>query len=82
MPSGNPSGFQDARVSPLVAFPALADAPTAGGYPGWPTTSATKPILVDDLAEAINTGALRVGSALLANECSSFILTENGSAKA
>jgi len=49
---------------------------------GWPTNSATRPILVDDLAEAINTGSLQINSALLVNECFTFILTDRGSAEA
>jgi len=49
---------------------------------GWPTTSATKPILVDDLVEAITTEALLVRSAMLVNECFTFVSNQTGSAEA
>ncbi len=49
---------------------------------GWPTNSATRPILVDDLTEAINMGSLHVNSALLISECLTFILTGTGRAEA
>jgi hypothetical protein len=49
---------------------------------GWPTTSATKPILVDDLVEAVNTGALTVHSSELVSECFTFVRDERGNAGA
>jgi len=49
---------------------------------GWPTNSATKPILTDDLAEAINTGSLLVRNQLLVNEAMTFVLDDNGNAGA
>ena len=49
---------------------------------GWPTNSATKPILVDDLSEAINTRSLLVRSQLLVNEAMTFVLDDNGNAGA
>jgi len=60
---------------------------SGGGRPrivqlGWPTTSATKPILVDDLVEAITTDALLVRSAMLINECFTFISDDQGNARA
>jgi len=60
---------------------------SGGGRPrnvqlGWPTTSATKPILVDDLVEAVTTDALVVRSAMLINECFTFISDDQGNARA
>jgi len=49
---------------------------------GWPTTSATKPILVDDLVEAVTSDALLVRSAMLINECFTFISDDQGNARA
>jgi len=60
---------------------------SGGGRPrmvqlGWPTTAATKPILVDDLVEAITTDALLVRSNMLVNECYTFVSNATGSAEA
>jgi hypothetical protein len=49
---------------------------------GWPTDQATKPILVDDLAAAIASGALRMMSADLVDECFTFVTTDSGSQEA
>lgn len=49
---------------------------------GWPTNSSTKPILTDDLAEAVNTGSLLVRDQLLVNEAMTFVLDDNGNAGA
>jgi len=60
---------------------------SGGGRPrhiqlGWPTSSATRPILVDDLVEAITSDALVVRSAMLVNECFTFVSNATGSAQA
>jgi hypothetical protein len=47
--------------------------------PGWPTSQKTKPIMIDDLAEAIAGGHLLIHSAELVDECRSFVTMDNGS---
>jgi hypothetical protein len=72
------------RYSPLyhhVAYDARAGRAVASEL-GWPTNSATRPILVDDLAEAVTTGSLQVNSASLVDEMSTFIVTNSGRAEA
>jgi hypothetical protein len=46
---------------------------------GWPTTSATKPVLVDDLAGAIAEGNIIIRSRATIDECFTFITEKNGS---
>ena len=46
--------------------------------PGWPTNQKTKPIMIDDLAEAITGGQLLIHSAELLDECRSFVTTDSG----
>jgi hypothetical protein len=49
---------------------------------GWPTDQATKPIMVDDLAEAIAGGHLLIHSSGLVDECFTFITTDTGAQEA
>ena len=46
--------------------------------PGWPTNQKTKPIMIDDLAEAIAGGQLLIHSSELLDECRSFVTMDNG----
>jgi hypothetical protein len=50
--------------------------------PGWPTNQKTKPIMVDDLAEAIAGGQLLIHSSELLDECRSFVTTDSGATEA
>jgi hypothetical protein len=50
--------------------------------PGWPTDQKTKPIMVDDLAEAIAGGHLLIRSAGLVDECFTFVTTDAGAQQA
>lgn len=49
---------------------------------GWPTNAQTKPVMVDDLAEAIGEGHLLVHSEGLVDECLTFVTTDSGSREA
>ena len=49
---------------------------------GWPTDQKTKPIMVDDLAEAIAGGHFLLHSSGLVDECFSFVVTDTGSQEA
>jgi len=49
---------------------------------GWPTTASTKPIMVDGIVEAVNTGAMLVRSPGLVGECFTFIRNDTGNAEA
>ena len=48
----------------------------------WPTNAKTKPIMIDDLAEAIAEGHLLLHSRGLVDECLTFITTDSGSQEA
>ncbi|MCJ7750613.1 MAG: hypothetical protein MUQ65_05910, partial [Armatimonadetes bacterium] len=49
---------------------------------GYPTNAQTKPILIDDLAEALAEGFLLVHSTGLVDECLTFVTTDSGSQEA
>ena len=49
---------------------------------GWPTNARTKPIMIDDLAEAIAEGHLLIHSSGLVDECFTFVTTDTGSQEA
>jgi hypothetical protein len=49
---------------------------------GYPTNAQTKPIMIDDLAEAISEGYLRIHSVGLIDECLAFVTTDTGSREA
>ena len=49
---------------------------------GYPTNAKTKPIMTDDLAEAIAEGYLQIHSAGLVDECLTFVVTDSGSQEA
>jgi len=50
--------------------------------PGWPTNQKTKPIMIDDLTEAIAGGQLLIHSSELLDECRSFVTTDSGATEA
>ena len=49
---------------------------------GWPTTAATKPILIDDFVAAISSGGFLLHSSGLIDECLTFVTTDSGSQEA
>jgi hypothetical protein len=49
---------------------------------GWPTDQKTKPIMIDDLAEAIAGGHFLIHSSGLVDECFTFVVTDTGSQEA
>ncbi len=49
-----------------------------GQLPGWPTNAKTKPVMIDDLDEAIAEGHLRVHSAELVRECLTYVVDDAG----
>ncbi len=49
-----------------------------GQLPGWPTNAKTKPVMVDDLDEAISEGHLRIHSADLVRECLTYVVDDAG----
>jgi hypothetical protein len=49
---------------------------------GWPTNAQTKPVMIDDLAEAIAEGYPAMHSAGLVDECTTFITTDTGAREA
>jgi len=55
---------------------------SGGEVLGWPTNAQTKPVMIDDLAEAIAEGHLLIHSEGLADECLTFITTDSGSREA
>ncbi len=50
--------------------------------PGWPTDAKTKPVMVDDLDEAITEGHLRIHSTELVRECLTYVVTDTGATEA
>ena len=54
----------------------------SGERSGYPTNAQTKPILIDDLGEAIAEGYLLVHSEGLVDECLTFVTTDSGSQEA
>jgi hypothetical protein len=55
---------------------------SGGEVLGWPTNGQTKPVMIDDLAEAIAEGHLLMHSEGLIDECLTFITTDTGSREA
>jgi hypothetical protein len=55
---------------------------SGGEVLGWPTNAQTKPVMIDDLAEAVAEGHLRIRSEGLVDECLTFITTDTGSREA
>lgn len=49
---------------------------------GWPTDSKTKPIMVDEMAAAVVTGAFGIRSADLCDELLGMVVTDTGSVEA
>ena len=49
---------------------------------GWPTDQKTKPIMIDDLVEAIGGGHFLIHSSGLVDECFTFVVTDTGSQEA
>jgi hypothetical protein len=49
-----------------------------GHLPGWPTNAKTKPVMIDDLDEAIAEGHLRLHSAELVRECLTYVVDDAG----
>jgi hypothetical protein len=54
----------------------------SGDVLGWPTNAQTKPVMVDDLGEAIAEGHLAIRSEGLVDECLTFITTDTGAREA
>jgi len=55
---------------------------SGGEVLGWPTNAQTKPVMIDDLAEAVAEGHLPIHSEGLVDECLTFITTDSGSRQA
>jgi hypothetical protein len=55
---------------------------SGGEVLGWPTNAQSKPVMIDDLAEAVAEGHLLVHSEGLVDECLTFITTDSGSREA
>jgi len=55
---------------------------SSGEVLGWPTNAQTKPVMIDDLAEAVAEGHLLIRSEGLVDECLTFITTDSGSREA
>jgi hypothetical protein len=49
-----------------------------GHLPGWPTTAKTKPVMIDDLDEAIAEGYLHIRSPELVRECLTYVVDDTG----
>ncbi len=55
---------------------------SSGEVLGWPTTAQTKPVMIDDLAEAVAEGHVLIRSEGLVDECLTFVTTDSGSREA
>lgn len=49
---------------------------------GWPTNAKTKPVMIDNLEEAIRLGHMKICDAALVDECLTFQYNDRGSAEA
>jgi len=54
----------------------------AGESLGWPTNARTRPLMLDELSEAIAEGHLLIHSEGLIDECLTFVTTDSGSREA
>jgi len=70
------------NYSPLYHYRRYDQSGLAGEALGWPTNARTKPLMIDDLAEAIGEGHLLIHSDGLVDECLTFITTDTGSREA
>jgi len=68
--------------SPLYRYRRYDQSGLAGEALGWPTNALTKPLMIDELAEAIAEGHLLIHSEGLVDECLTFITTDSGSREA
>jgi hypothetical protein len=59
-----------------------AEAGTNETKPGWPTTTVTRPILVDAMVEGIREGVWRINDANLINEMKTFVRNRSGKPQA
>jgi len=67
---------------PLYHHRSYDQSGTSSERSGYPTNAQTKPILIDDLAEALAEGFLLVHSTGLVDECLTFVTTDSGSQEA
>ena len=70
------------NYSPLYRYRRYDQSGLAGEALGWPTNARTKPLMIDELAEAIWEGHLLIHSEGLVDECLTFITTDGGSREA
>lgn len=70
------------HYSPLYRYRRYDQSGQGSELLGWPTTAQTKPVMIDDLAEALAEGHLLVHSAGLIDECLTFVTTDTGSREA
>ena len=70
------------NYSPLYRYRRYDQSGLAGEALGWPTNARTKPLMIDELAEAIAEGHLLIHSEGLVDECLTFITTDSGSREA
>jgi hypothetical protein len=67
---------------PLYRYRRYDQPGVAGETLGWPTNARTKPLMIDELAEAIAEGHLLIHSEGLVDECLTFVTTDSGSREA
>jgi len=70
------------HYSPLYRYRRYDQSGQGSELLGWPTNAQTKPVMIDDLAEALAEGHLLVHSAGLIDECLTFVTTDTGSREA
>ena len=70
------------NYSPLYRYRRYDQSGLAGEALGWPTNARTKPLMIDELAEAIGEGHLLIHSEGLVDECLTFVTTDSGSREA
>jgi len=70
------------HYSPLHRYRRYDQSGPTGEALGWPTNARTKPLMIDDLAEAIAEGHLLIHSEGLVDECLTFVTTDTGAREA
>jgi len=70
------------QYSPLFRYRRYDQSGQSGETLGWPTNARTKPLMLDELAEAVAEGHLLIHSEGLIDECLTFIATDSGSREA
>jgi len=70
------------EYAPLFRYRRYDQSGETGETLGWPTNARTKPLMLDELAEAVAEGHLLIHSEGLIDECLTFITTDSGSREA